>query len=903
MSRNTTLICILALSALLWAPLASARTTMTLDGEIAVPDVVGLIYIEAVDGLQGAGFSPSLLIGNLTTARITDQCPRGGTLAAPGTFVQLRIAGSISDCAGGPPPGGGGGSGGGPAASGAAAPPPTPKLVPLIFIPGIMGTEIVDNQLLFPDTKLWPQAALPGLDRLFSDLALDPNLHDRSTVNIDIRGPVLNVAGLDQYNRTVDVLQGAGYEQGDGSDATLFLFGYDWRRSVADNSSDKATQQRLAQKVRDVMSQTHRSRVDILAHSQGGLVAMTFLATHPDLVQHVRRVVTIATPILGAAKAIGIAKWARPCEFGGLNCKLNGDLMDRARDAVVNMPGVYELFPTSSYAEAVGTSPITSPDGLQLSFDRWHQILAAPDHPLNMQVLNEADGVHSSILGPFDPTGAPYKLLRIIGSGPKATPTSFREVPTKACIDLHRFCKSTTSGRESDTFYGDGTVAAPSASLVAACAPGAPLCFNHQPSSVVNKYVGGLSHMALAQDRRSLCLAITFFGARCSVWELMAKMDGSPPPDTDGIDLPNEQAPSPPTGIQVNVWGAADVSAADVAGNPVDPANSFLDEQLVSFAAPGTYSVTIRPTDSYPIKVAIQRIGADVDQRSTFFLPSPRAGQVLTLPFASDQNLADARLALDVNGDGTTDGQLAPSGATDGGSSSDATPPTTIAGGTITPAGTSSVQLLAHDDTSGVGSSYVVPSDNGPAVRYGTPFTVPLYSTVYFLSVDKQGNDEEPHAIVADDAPGYRELAAPIAVGDKLKLKRTIFPRGDEDWFRFEANGTSNYRAELEGRDGYQLELVRADGTVLQSTNRRSKERDDVRGVLSAGTYYLHVLGVGGAADREHPYKLKLGGRGTRTLTCDGGGGLAARRPRRPTARGGRRPAPPARRASRGRAG
>ena len=554
MSRNTVLICILALSAALWTPLASARTAATLDGEVAVPDVVGLIYIEAFDELQGAGFNAERLIGNLTTARITDQCPHGGTLAAPGSFVALRIAGSVANC----PDAGGGGSGGG-GGDGSGRTPQAAKLVPLIFIPGIMGTKL-ENQVGDTSQEVWPKAVLPFVsDDYLHAITLTPDLTDPPGLNIVPTDPILQVLGVkDQYQPLVDILGSAGYRQGSDRDATLFLFGYDWRRSSLDSSFQDATQNRLARLVQHVMDQTGRQRVDILAHSQGGLVTTAFLETHPELAQHVRRVVTIATPLLGAAKAIGIAKWAKPCEFAGIISDCGVD-MKKVRTAVHDMPGVYELFPTPSYATLVGTSPITDPEGLQLSYAHWSDILRGPDFPLSAALINEAAGFHDAVTSVFDPAGAPYKVLRIIGNGPKPTPVSFREVPMQQCVDLHLFCRATTSGRESDTLTGDGTVPAPSASLVRRCSATGPPCVDRQPPSITNVYFRNLSHMGLVQDRAPVCRAIRFFGGECPTAALAETLDDPPPPDIDGVDIPNEDAPPPETGMQVDVWGSADV--------------------------------------------------------------------------------------------------------------------------------------------------------------------------------------------------------------------------------------------------------------------------------------------------------------------------------------------------------
>src|SRR5205814_7980051 len=133
-----------------------------------------------------------------------------------------------------------------------------------------------DNQRFFPDTKLWPQAALPGLDGLFAKLALTGDLNDQPGVNVDVRGPVLDVGGLqDAYDKTIDVLHSAGYVDG----RTLFPIGYDWRRSVTDPS----VQQALTDAITTALQ--HRPRVDILADSQGGLVVTAFLQLQPDLAQ------------------------------------------------------------------------------------------------------------------------------------------------------------------------------------------------------------------------------------------------------------------------------------------------------------------------------------------------------------------------------------------------------------------------------------------------------------------------------------------------------------------------------------------------------------------------------------------------------------------------------------------
>lgn len=121
---------------------------------------------------------------------------------------------------------------------------------PLIIVPGILGSEKNDN----------------------GEWVLDPILHI--------------------YDDLVASLKKNGYEEG----KNLFLFPYDWKRDNRDTAND------LKQKITDIKNETGSEKVDIAAHSMGGLVAREYI--EGDAYQSdVDQLVTLGTPHRGAPKA------------------------------------------------------------------------------------------------------------------------------------------------------------------------------------------------------------------------------------------------------------------------------------------------------------------------------------------------------------------------------------------------------------------------------------------------------------------------------------------------------------------------------------------------------------------------------------------------------------------------
>jgi pimeloyl-ACP methyl ester carboxylesterase len=185
------------------------------------------------------------------------------------------------------------------------------KQVPIIFVPGASGTKLLNSS-----GEVWPRSQDvfdDETDDFLRVLRLDPDgIHPFipndpnyviSTGDI-IRLETVEDAlfGFDRtadiYDKTVKTLAAAGYKENE----KLFIYRYDWRL----NNEGLATG--LLDYIDQVRTQTLSDRVDILAHSQGGLVIRIALSRQ-ESVGKVRRVVTLGSPILGATKILGLLEY------------------------------------------------------------------------------------------------------------------------------------------------------------------------------------------------------------------------------------------------------------------------------------------------------------------------------------------------------------------------------------------------------------------------------------------------------------------------------------------------------------------------------------------------------------------------------------------------------------------
>jgi hypothetical protein len=232
-----------------------------------------------------------------------------------------------------------------------------PRTIPLIFIPGIMGSKLYH---LKTKQELWDTGlANAGLDAgtitgyledvnspdiIATHLVLAPNNPPYES----LLSFLTSSAGYKEYppdyaHTPLERCQKAEAEN--RTDITLFTFAYDWRKNL--DSSTAA----LDTYIECISQLTGATKVDILAHSMGGLIARRYITRFDN--NSVRSLVSIGTPWLGAPKTI------HSVETGQIvpGKELPWDLHFLKKIALAS-PSVATLFPSKQYF-TLGGMPFT----------------------------------------------------------------------------------------------------------------------------------------------------------------------------------------------------------------------------------------------------------------------------------------------------------------------------------------------------------------------------------------------------------------------------------------------------------------------------------------------------------------------------------------------------------------
>ena len=301
-----------------------------------------------------------------------------------------------------------------------------------------------------------------------------------------------NVPDPSVYESTIRTLTEAGYVEGEN----LFVFPFDWRKDVENQGKNK-----LMAKINEVRNAAGTSRVDILAHSQGGLVTLAALRD-PDSIGKVRKVVTLGTPLLGSTNTLGILEYKLGC-FGAKEIFGNDCIIDpnTTQQIMKYMPGAYQLLPSRKFDEAVGAPLVVDLDSEEDGekfYDEWTQEVAASSN-VDAGLLTKAGEFHKryDVMAWADPS---VELVRVAGTG-LSTPTSISKF--NECNVILFSCEVDHEYVEEKT--GDGTV--PKGSAM----PG----FGYDPvDRAQTVYTPGVEHGELAKDSDVLDQAILFFPTR-----------------------------------------------------------------------------------------------------------------------------------------------------------------------------------------------------------------------------------------------------------------------------------------------------------------------------------------------------------------------------------------------------
>ncbi|HEY4504230.1 MAG TPA: hypothetical protein VJI73_00475 [Candidatus Paceibacterota bacterium] len=306
---------------------------------------------------------------------------------------------------------------------------PEPKnKEPVIIVPGILGSRlnrVSDGEEVWPETLKMVDPFHPD-DEYLNDLKL--NSAGEEIIDINHGEIVSSVFGLNQYGNLIQKFKDNGYELG----TDLFIVPYDWRLDIRTSS------QELDSVIAQALDNSSTGKVNIIAHSMGGLLVKDYLIRKGDLA--VNKLLFAGTPHLGAPKAFNALNYG---DDFGLKFFMFGLNKNKAKDISQNMPAVYELLPSREYVSRAG--PYVQNDQLQdLDYDQTNQFMISSSLLLdyrNNNLLNVADRLHQFLDNWLPQSANVYNLM---GCREYDTMGSFK-IDSNGSIDI-------------DSVNGDGTV-------------------------------------------------------------------------------------------------------------------------------------------------------------------------------------------------------------------------------------------------------------------------------------------------------------------------------------------------------------------------------------------------------------------------------------------------------------
>jgi pimeloyl-ACP methyl ester carboxylesterase len=281
---------------------------------------------------------------------------------------------------------------------------------PLIIVPGIMSSQLLDSNL-GADNLIWPSLTKIGLspsDDFLDSLKMNKD-GESANPGIYVGDVMRKINSTDYYQGLITSLTSSGYIEG----IDLFVYPYDWRADL------DVTVSKLNEKINQVKIQTGSLKVDLLAHSMGGLLVKKFLIAYNS--GSVDNFVDISTPHIGSPSSFKILSYGDDLGvrfflgFFGLNS-------NRIKSISQNMPAVYELLPSRSYFDNTDMNynyyvfdGVNKSD--RLTFDQTKNYLKTNGR--NNTLVDKADAFHREIDG-LNPATYGVKTYNIVGCG---TPT------------------------------------------------------------------------------------------------------------------------------------------------------------------------------------------------------------------------------------------------------------------------------------------------------------------------------------------------------------------------------------------------------------------------------------------------------------------------------------------------
>jgi hypothetical protein len=168
---------------------------------------------------------------------------------------------------------------------------------PLVFVPGILGSRLCDNQ----NNPIWgTRTSFSNFARLELDVPDNPALHPCGLVD-----EIQIIGSLWTHNTYKSWLAGLAAIGFSPENKNLFIFDYDWRLSNYENA--KLLNAFIARNIES------GKEFDIIAHSMGGIVSRIYLDEYAPT-KTVHQIIYLGTPFLGSMNTFGTIKegWGWP---------------------------------------------------------------------------------------------------------------------------------------------------------------------------------------------------------------------------------------------------------------------------------------------------------------------------------------------------------------------------------------------------------------------------------------------------------------------------------------------------------------------------------------------------------------------------------------------------------------
>lgn len=638
-------------------------------------------------------------------------------------------------------------------------PPPPANREPIIIVPGLGGTNIVNDQgvlwlnleKMCQDSKdhWWrPNSDFLDVTQLDETGAKPLNSSDPHYTSVSASNVITNVTGicdlgtlgkypinppLDVYQGLVDYLLKQGYTLG----RDLFLFGYDWRRDITETSSQL-----------NAFIDAHRSngKVNIIAHSMGGLVSRNYILDQNSAAK-VDNLFILGTPFLGTTQVF------TPFYFGddmGINDKVHDMGLpsfmwlindQKVKQVIRNWPGEYEILPGQRFYTLYPDGYIQEDrdidgDGKslgKLNYDQTNNMLS---RLLNSKLVTKGNEFHTQAFDGFVTNTYGVHVYLIVGVG----------YGTKERI---RFWQDQSWGglvtnKHASWWYsnGDGTVLQRSSDL-------------HDAS---NDFRGTAQVYYLNTEHGVLPLNTN------AQQQIMRIISGVTTPINDQISTVPDKWPM--TGKWVEVNSPVDLHIYDAVGNHLGPTPQGTIEYGIpnaqydvighdksTFVSDGIkYTVVLTATGSGDFDLRLRNVQGSILTTALYKDIPVRLNSTAKVQLDFNTSLL---MAIDQDGDGIFETTRPPTAVLDQKDSLDVIPPTS----TITldranqPKGSVAVTISAADQVGGSGVWRIEYSlDGGNTFHvYTSSFVVntDTVSVVYTKATDKAGNEQYPLSIAS----------------------------------------------------------------------------------------------------------------------------------------------------------